>query len=123
MTKKQFANFVLLVVASLIFALGMCMCLLPEWNAFLPGVIMTAAGGAVLLVMGLIAFFRRPHDLGSLNWRLVGKVSFGVLSALVLGLGMAMIMSWDMLLIGISVGIVGVVMLLALIPMFFGFKD
>ena len=39
MTKKNFLFLVLTVVGGLLFALGMCMCLLPEWNAFGPGVV------------------------------------------------------------------------------------
>lgn len=122
MTKKQFVTLIIASVCGLIFALGMCMCLLPDWNAFTPGVVLTSIGCGALLVMGLISFFKKPHDLSRVNWKLVGKISFGVAGALVLGLGMAMIMSFDMLLVGIVAGIVGLVMLLCLIPMFLGFK-
>ncbi len=38
MTKKNFMFLAMLVAGGLLFALGMCMCLLPEWNAFVPGV-------------------------------------------------------------------------------------
>ena len=57
-----------------------------------------------------------------MNWKLISKIVFGVVGALVLGVGMAMIMVWDLLAWGIVVGIVGIVMLLCLIPMFLGFK-
>lgn len=54
MTKKNFLFLVLTVVGGLLFALGMCMCLLPEWNAFQPGVVVTGLGLAVLLAIGLV---------------------------------------------------------------------
>lgn len=34
MEKKNFITLVLGVVGGLLFSLGMCMCLLPEWNMF-----------------------------------------------------------------------------------------
>ena len=37
-------------IGGILFALGMCMALIPEWNAFRPGGIMAAAGLAVLLL-------------------------------------------------------------------------
>lgn len=122
MKKNQFITLLIGVVAGLIFALGMCMCLLPEWNAFTPGVVLTAIGGVILVIMGIVALVKNSKNRQPINWKMVGKVAFGVLSALILGLGMCMIMVWNLMLPGILVGIVGVVMLLCLIPMFLGFK-
>ena len=44
MEKKNFITLVLGIVSGLVFALGMCMCLLPEWNMFNIGVGCTAVG-------------------------------------------------------------------------------
>lgn len=57
-----------------------------------------------------------------INWKVVGKVTYGTVSALVLGAGMCLIMVWNLMLPGILVGIVGIVMLLCLIPMCIGLK-
>lgn len=122
MKKNQFIVLLVGVVAGLIFALGMCMCLLPEWNAFTPGVVLTAIGGIVLVIMGIVALVRNSKDRQPVNWKFVFKVAFGVVAVLVLGVGMCMVMIWNLLLLGIVVGIVGVVMILCLIPMFLGFK-
>lgn len=123
MKKNQFVTLLVSVVAGLVFSVGMCMCLLPEWNAFTAGVVLTAVGGVVLAVMGIVALVKTRKNSKPINWKTVGKVAFGVVSALVLGLGMCMIMVWNMMVAGILVGIVGVVMLLFLIPMFLGFKN
>lgn len=123
MKKNQFITLLIGVVAGLIFALGMCMCLLPEWNAFTPGVVLTAIGGVILAVMGIIALVKSSKNRQPINWKMVGKIAFGVVAALILGLGMCMIMVWNLMLPGILVGIVGVIMLLFLIPMFLGFKN
>lgn len=44
MKKSAFVNLMVGTVSGLLFSLGMCMCLLPEWNAFKPGVGCTAVG-------------------------------------------------------------------------------
>lgn len=121
MTKKNFAFLVLTVVGGLLFALGMCMCLLPEWNAFKIGVVCTAIGAIVLLIQTIVAWIRSGRKI-KINWKIAGKVLYGVFAALVLGVGMCMIMVWNLMLPGILVGIVGIVLLLMLIPMFLGLK-
>ena len=35
MLKKNFVTLVLSTIGGILFAMGMCMCMLPEWNAFL----------------------------------------------------------------------------------------
>ena len=122
MNKNHFITLVVCVVAGLIFSLGMCMCLLPEWDSFTLGVVLTSIGGVALAIMGIIALVKNNKNRTPINWKLVGKITYGVVSALILGLGMCMIMIWNLMLWGIIVGIVGIVMLLFLIPMFLGFK-
>ena len=123
MTKKNFMFLVLTVVGSLLFALGMCMCLLPEWNAFTPGVVVTALGALVLLAIALVRWIMAGKPVAKVNWNKVGKIAYCVVAVLVLGAGMAMIMAFEGLMIpGIIVGIVGIVLLLGLIPVFKGLK-
>lgn len=121
MKKTDFVTLVFGVVGGLLFALGMCMALLPEWNAFVPGCICTAIGFAALLILVIVRCAKSGKKL-TINWKLTGKIAYGVLSSLVLGLGMCMIMVWNLMLPGIAVGVVGIVMLLFLIPMFVGLK-
>jgi len=122
MKKSHFINLTIGVIAGLLFALGMCMCLLPEWDSFVLGVVLASIGGVVLLAMGVIAYVKNVKDKTPINWKLVGKIAYGTVAALVLGLGMCMIMVWNLMIWGILVGIVGIVMLLFLIPMFLGLK-
>lgn len=124
MEKKNFITLVLGTIGGLFFALGMCMCLLPEWDMFNPGVVCAAIGLVVLLIT--VIAYRKMSGAAPIkvNGKVVGKVVYGVLSSLVLGAGMAMIMALEgMMMIGIIVGIVGIVMLLFLIPMCVGLKD
>ena len=123
MSKKNFMFLVLTVVGGLLFAMGMCMCLLPEWNAFKPGVIVTALGALVLLAIALVRWIMAGKPVANVNWSLVGKAAYCVVSLLVLGAGMSMIMVFDGLMIpGMIVGVVGIVLLLGLIPVFKGLK-
>jgi len=39
MEKKNYITLVSGIVSGLVFALGMCMCLLPEWNMFNLGIV------------------------------------------------------------------------------------
>ncbi len=124
MEKKNFVALVLGVVGGLMFSLGMCMCLLPEWNMFNTGVVLAAIGFVVLLVTVIV--YRKMSGAApiKINWKVFAKVAYGVLSALVLGTGMSMIMVFEgKMITGIIVGIVGIVMLLFLIPMCLGLKD
>ena len=121
MKKENFIALLMGVVGGILFALGMCMCLLPEWNAFKPGVVCTALGAIILLVQSVVAWIRSGRKI-RINWKIAGKILYGVFAALVLGVGMCMIMVWNLMIPGILVGIVGIVLLLMLIPMFLGLK-
>lgn len=122
MKKNHFLALIVGVVGGLLFSVGMCMCLLPEWNAFREGVVVTAVGAVVLMALAIVSYIRSCKPRKAVNWKNVGKIVYGVLSALVLGLGMCMIMVWNMMLWGILVGIAGIIMLLCLIPMCIGLK-
>ena len=122
MKKSQFFALLVGTVGGLLFSLGMCMCLLPEWNAFNEGVIVTAVGALALLVQAVVSYMMSAQPRKPIHSKIGGKVTDGILAALVLGAGMCLIMVWNMMLIGIPVGIVGIVMLLCLIPMCVGLK-
>ena len=109
-------------VSGVLFALGMCMALLPEWNAFVPGVILGAAG----LVLGIITVFawrRLEHKKPILvSKKAVLSAVTGTVGALLLGLGMCFCMVWGKLIPGIVIGLCGIIGLMCLIPLIRGFK-
>lgn len=123
MQKKNFVSMIMGTIGGILFAIGMCMCLLPEWNAFNQGVVIGVAGAAVLLNMLII---RRKMEGKSIIVRLSGKTIgstlLGIAGSLTLGVGMCMVMVWSMLIPGILVGIIGIVLLLCLIPLVKGLK-
>lgn len=121
MKKSTFIHLILGTVSGLLFSIGLCMCLIPEWNAFRTGVICTAMGSIALLIQAAVAFFRSGKKL-HINWKLTGRILYGTFAALVLGVGMCLIMVWQLMLPGIAVGVAGIVLLLMLIPMCLGLK-
>ena len=124
MEKKNFITLVLGTVGGLFFALGMCMCLLPEWNMFQQGVVFAAIGLVVLTIT--VILYRRMSGKAPIkvNVKVLAKVVYGIISFLVLGAGMALVLAVEgKMMLGIIIGMVGIVMLLFLIPMCVGLKD
>lgn len=118
MSKKNFISLIFGTIGGILFALGMCMAMLPEWDAFKPGVILGVIGAVILLVMVLVR--RRMEGkpvVVKLSGKTVATVVLGVFGALVLGVGMCMTMIWNMMIPGIIIGLVGIVLLLCLIPL------
>lgn len=124
MEKKNFVTLILGVIGGMLFALGMCMCLLPEWGVFNQGVVLGVVGAVVLLITWLV--YRKMSGKApiKLNPKAIVKTIYGMFAALVFGVGMCMVMAYEgMMLQGIVVGIIGIVLLLCLIPMCIGLKD
>lgn len=123
MKKSTFVAMILGTIGGILFALGMCMALIPEWDAFRPGVVMGVIGAAVLLVMVIV--WRRMENKApvKLSGKTIGAVLIGIAGALLLGVGMCLTMVWSGYMVaGIIVGIVGIVVLLSLIPFVRGLK-
>ena len=123
MKKSNFAALVLGTIGGVLFALGMCMALLPEWGLGTQGVV-CGVTGLVILAAALVIWRRMEHKAPiKLNAKTVGSVVLGVVGALVLGVGMCMVMVFDKMVLGIIVGVVGLVLLLMLIPLTKGIHD
>lgn len=123
MKKSNFAAMVMGTVSGVLFALGMCMAMIPEWNAFQPGLIF----GAVGLVLGfitLIVWRRMEHKAPiKISGKAVLTSVVGIVGALALGVGMCFSMVWGKMAMGIVIGLVGIVVLFCLIPLTKGIKD
>ena len=122
MKKKNFVSMIMGTVGGILFAIGMCMCLLPQWNALNQRIVMGAAGAVILLAMLIVRRRMEGKPAVKLNGKAVGTILFGIVGALALGVGMCMVMVWNMLIQGILVGLVGIVLLLCLIPIVKGLE-
>lgn len=112
MKKETLLEIILGAIGGLVFAIGMTMCLIPEWNLFKTGVVVAIIGFIVLLC--IIPVYRSNHpkkEHKKINWGIVFAWIIGVVGALIMGFGMSKVMVEDPsqtnLLIGIITGIVG----------------
>ena len=123
MKKETLLEIILGTVGGLVFAIGMCMCLIPEWNLFKAGVITAIIGFIILLA--IIPIYRKDHpkkERGPINWGLVGTFTVGIVGSLLMGFGMSTIMvgtpeTADMV-VGLITGVVGLLICVLNYPVY-----
>lgn len=123
MKKSSFVAMLMGTISGVLFALGMCMALIPEWEAFQPGVIFGCVG-ILLGLITLIVWRKMEHKQPiQISGKTIFTIIVGVIGALALGAGMCFCMVWGKIVIGVIIGLVGIVILLSLIPLVKGIKD
>ena len=122
MKKSSFVAMILGTIGGILTSLGMCMCLLPEWNAFTPGVILGGIGLAVLLCMVFVWRKMTNKEPIRMTGKTFASILLGVLGSLALGVGMCFVMVLSNIVAGVAIGLVGIIMLLSLIPLIKGLK-
>jgi hypothetical protein len=122
MKKSSFVALLLGTISGVLFALGMCMALLPEWNAFNAGVIIGAIGIVLSIVTTLIWCKIENVKLPKMSEKNALRTIYAIVAVLVLGVGMCMCLVWEQIVFGTLVGLLGIIMLIALVPMIKGIK-
>ena len=122
MKKSSFVTLLMGTVSGVLFALGMCMALLPEWNAFQEGVIFGSIGLLLGVITVLVWCKMENKKMPKLSGKNVFRILYSVVAVLVLGIGMCLCLVWQQFIWGTLVGLLGIVMLIALIPMIKGIK-
>lgn len=122
MKKSSFVALVMGTVSSVLFALGMCMALLPEWNAFKEGVVFGSVGVVLGVITALIWCKMEKKKLPKMSVKNALRVLYTIIAVLVLGVGMCLCLVWEQIVWGTLVGLLGIIMLIALIPLIKGFK-
>lgn len=122
MKKSSFVTLIMGTVSGVLFALGMCMALLPEWNSFAEGIIFGSVGIIFGIVTILVWCKMENKKIPKMNGKNVLRLVYGIISALVLGTGMCMCLVWNQIVWGTLVGLLGIIMLISLIPMIKGIK-
>lgn len=114
MKKETLLEIIIGTIGGLITSVGMCMCLIPEWNLFKAGVVATIVG--VLILLLIIPIYRKSHpkkEHKPINFGLVIAWIIGIAGALVMGFGMSKVMLDDVSstqrIIGIITGVVGLI--------------
>ena len=124
MKKETLLEIILGTIGGLVFAIGMCMCLIPEWNLFTTGIIVSIIGFVILLC--IIRVYKKEHPKKVSNKKvdlsLLLTWVIGVIGALIMGFGMSKIMvdspeKMDMI-IGMITGIVGLLICVLNYPVY-----
>ena len=128
MKKEILLEIILGTIGGLVFAIGMCMCLIPEWNLFKVGVVIAILGFIILLM--IIPVYRSNHpkkEHTPINWGIVFTWLVGIVGALIMGFGMSKVMVGDPsktdLLIGIITGIIGLLICVLNYPIYSYLKN
>jgi len=122
MKKSNFVTLILGTVSGVLFALGMCMTLLPAWNAFTEGIVFGAVGIALGIVTVLVRCKMENKKLPKMSGKMVFRTIYAIVAALVLGVGMCLCLVWGHIVWGTLTGLLGIVMLIALIPIIKGIQ-
>ena len=128
MKKETLLEIILGTIGGLVFALGMCMCLIPEWNMFKTGVIVGVIGFIILLC--IIPVYRKNHPKkkrGPINWGIVLTWVVGVVGSLIMGFGMSKILVEEAtqsdMIIGLITGIIGLIICVLNYPVYAYIKN
>lgn len=123
MKKSNFVALILGTIGIVFFALGMCMCTIPEWGMFDKGIVAGGVGLVILLITVLVWRKMEGKQPIKLNPKTVGAVAVGVFGALLLGVGMCLTMVFGKMILGVVIGLISIVVLLMLIPLTKGIHD
>ena len=123
MKKETLLEIILGTIGGLIFAVGMCMCLIPEWNMFKTGVVVAIIGFIILLC--IIPVYKSSHpkkEHKPVNWGIVLTWIVGLVGALIMGFGMSKVMTGETstgdMIIGIIIGVAGLVICVLNYPIY-----
>lgn len=122
MKKSNFVAMILGTVSGIFFALGMCMALIEEWNAFKPGIVVGCVGLVFALITVMVWRKMENKEPIKITGKAVLTVAVGIIGALALGVGMCFCMVWNNMIPGIIIGLVGIIILMCLIPLCKGLK-
>ena len=124
MKKETLLEIILGTIGGLLFSIGLTMCLIPEWDLFIAGVVVAIVGFIILLC--IIPIYRKEHPKKVSNketdWGLVLTWVIGVIGALIMGFGMSKVMvdnkeKIDMI-VGMITGIVGLLICVLNYPIY-----
>lgn len=123
MKKETLLEIIFGTIGGLVFAIGMCMCLIPEWNMLQTGIIVSIIGFIILLC--IIPIYRSHHpkkEHTPIQWGIVFTWIIGIVGALLMGFGMSRITNGvptqtDMI-VGMICGVIGLLICVLNYPIY-----
>ena len=123
MKKETLLEIILGTVGGLIFAIGMTMCLIPEWDLLKVGVVVGIIGFIVLL--SIIPIYKKgkpKKEPKKIDWEIVLTFVIGIIGSLIMGFSMSKVMvgSPDKmdLIIGMITGVIGLLICVLNYPVY-----
>ena len=124
MKEETLLEIILGTIGGLVFAIGMCMGLIPEWDMLKEGIVVGTIGFIILLC--IIPVYRKDHPKTKvkkqIDWGIVATWIIGVIGALVMGYGMSKVMVGEAtkqdMIIGIITGIIGLIICVLNYPIY-----
>lgn len=123
MKKETLVEIILGTIGGLVFAIGMCMALIPEWDMLKDDIIVGVLGFIILL--GIIPVYRKSHpkkEKKPIDKGLILTWTVGVIGSLIMGFGMSKVMvgeaSKEDLIVGIVTGVVGLLICVLNYPIY-----
>lgn len=117
MKKSTFVSLILGTIGMAFFALGMCMCLLPQWGLMQQG--KTSGGIGLVVLLATVFLWRRMEGKAFIkpHAKTVVITVLSVFGALLLGVGMSLCLVFGQMTmgIGIAIGTVGLLILFTLL--------
>ena len=128
MKKETLIEIILGTIGGLIFAISMCMVLIPEYNMLKYGIFIGIIG--LIILLSIIPIYRKYHPKKKkdrVNAAIVVTWIAGVAGALIMGFGMSKVMvensnSTDMV-VGIITGIAGLIVCVLNYPIYAYIKE
>lgn len=128
MKKETLIEIILGTIGGLIFAISMCMVLIPEYNMLKYGIFIGIIG--LIILLSIIPIYRKYHPKKKkdrVNTAIIVTWIAGVAGALIMGFGMSKVMvensnSTDMV-VGIITGIAGLIVCVLNYPIYAYIKE
>lgn len=123
MKKSSFIAMILGTISIILFAIGMCMVLITEWEITNIGIVLGCA--SLLLAFITLVIWRKMEHKDPIHISLKNIINAFtlILGVFGLGIGMCFSMVWERFVTGTVIGITGILILLCLIPLTKGIKD
>ena len=124
MKKDTLLQIILGTIGGLIFAIGMTMGLMKEWDLLIPGIVVGVIGFIILL--SIIPIYRKNHprkqERKEANVGLITAILIAIIGALIMWFGMSKVMvgnpSQTELITGIIIGVAGLIICVLDFPIY-----
>lgn len=125
MKKETLLEIILGTIGGLVFSIGMCMCLIPEWDMLMEGIIVGIIGFIILLL--IIPVYKKSHpgkpkNKKDNNYGIIATFIIGIIGALIMGFGMSKVMLDDTsktdMIIGLITGVIGLIVCVLNYPIY-----